>query len=201
MPSAVDLHDPVAADALRQVLVGRPDADLLHALHLRRRCCAAEASASSASSSIIGHTATPIAVERFLQRMELREQCGLDAVAGLVAGPEPVAERFDDVVGRDADVRRSRLDHLQHGIQHADHGAEGPILALGEAAQAVEVAEQLVRAVDEMNDHALAGAREAACALVRSARVMRASSATKAYQALPAKSNESAGSIRRTVFF
>jgi hypothetical protein len=39
-------------------------------------------------------------------------------------------------------------------MQHTDYGAEGPILALGEAAKAVKVAEQLVRAVYEMNDHA-----------------------------------------------
>ena len=85
--------------------------------------------------------------------MELREQRRLDAGAGLVAGPEAVAKRLDDVIGRDADVRRSLLDHLQHRLQHADHGAEGPVLPLREAAQAVEVAEQLVGAVDEVNDH------------------------------------------------
>jgi hypothetical protein len=93
--------------------------------------------------------------ECFLERVELREQCGLDAVPCLIAGPETVAEGLDDVIGRDTDVSRSGLDHLQDGIQHADHGAEGPILALGEAAKAVEVAEQLVGAVYEMNDHAL----------------------------------------------
>jgi len=32
-------------------------------------------------------------------------------------------------------------------------GAERAVLVLGEAAQSVEVAEQLVGAVDEMNDH------------------------------------------------
>ena len=62
--------------------------------------------------------------ERLLERLELRAQCGVDALAGLVAGPQIVAERLDDVVGRDADVRRARLDHLQHRVQHADHGAE-----------------------------------------------------------------------------
>ena len=62
--------------------------------------------------------------ERVLERMELRAQRRVDAVAGLVAGPEVVAERLDDVVGRDADVRRARLDHLQHRVEHADHGAE-----------------------------------------------------------------------------
>ena len=36
LPFAVDLHHSVAADALRQILVGCPDANLLHALDLRR---------------------------------------------------------------------------------------------------------------------------------------------------------------------
>ena len=45
--------------------------------------------------------------ERLLERLELRPQRRLDAVAGLVARPEVVAERLDDVVGRDADVRRA----------------------------------------------------------------------------------------------
>jgi hypothetical protein len=66
--------------------------------------------------------------------------------------PEVVAERLDHVIGRDADVRRALLDHLEHRLQHADHRAERPV-ALGEAAQAVEVAEQLVGAVDQVDDH------------------------------------------------
>jgi hypothetical protein len=57
------------------------------------------------------------------------------------------------VIGGDADVSGSGLDHLQHSMQHTDHGTEGPIRAFSEAAKAVEVAEKLVRAVYEMNDH------------------------------------------------
>ncbi len=92
--------------------------------------------------------------ERFLQRMKLRPQRRLDAVAGLVAGPQVVAERLDDVIGRDADVRgaasrSSRSTVLSTPID----GAERLVLALAEAAQAVEVTEQLVGAVDEMDDH------------------------------------------------
>ena len=75
---------------------------------------AAAASASSASNSTIGHTATPSAVERGLERMELIPQRRVDAVAGLVAGPELVAERLDDVVGGDSDVGRALLEHAQH---------------------------------------------------------------------------------------
>ena len=50
-------------------------------------------------------------------------------------------------------VRGSLLDHLQDRMQHADHGAERRILALSEVTPAVELAEQLVRAVYQMNDH------------------------------------------------
>jgi hypothetical protein len=57
------------------------------------------------------------------------------------------------VVGRDAEVCSAFFHHLQHRVQHADHGAGGPISALGEAAQAIEVPKQLVGAVDQMNEH------------------------------------------------
>src|SRR3989449_551465 len=90
---------------------------------------------------------------RSLEWRELRAQGGLDAVPGLVAGPEPVAEGLDDVIGRHSDVGGALLDHLQDRVQHADDGAEALILVLGEATPAVELAEQLVGAVQEMNDH------------------------------------------------
>src|SRR2546427_507227 len=97
--------------------------------------------------------------KRFAMRLELREQRGLDALPGLVVGPEVVAERLDDVIGRHTDVSRSGLDHLQYRMQHAADGAEALILALAEMAPAVKLAEQLVRTVDEMNDHAAASGR------------------------------------------
>jgi hypothetical protein len=40
----------------------------------------------------------------------------LDAVAGFVAGPKLVAKRFDDVIGRDADVRAALLDQFQDRV-------------------------------------------------------------------------------------
>ena len=42
--------------------------------------------------------------ERLLERMELREQRGLDACAGLVVRPKPIAKRLDHVVGGDAEI-------------------------------------------------------------------------------------------------
>ena len=59
------------------------------------------------------------------------------------------------MVGRDADVRGALLDHLQHGVQHAHDRAERSVDSLVETARAVEVPEQLVRAVDEMNGQSL----------------------------------------------
>jgi hypothetical protein len=73
--------------------------------------------------------------------VELREKCWLDAVAGLVAGPKTVAKRLDDVIGRNTDMTRSLLQHLEHGPQHAAHGAKRTVLALVEATQAVELPE------------------------------------------------------------
>jgi hypothetical protein len=95
----------------------------------------------------MAHVTTPI---------ELRPERALDPLPRLVAGPEIVAERFDDVIGRHADVRRAGLEHLRDGVQHAGDGAERRI-ALAETADAVEVAKELVRAVDQMNDHRVTG--------------------------------------------
>jgi hypothetical protein len=85
--------------------------------------------------------------------MELREQRRIDAFAGLVAGPLVIAERFDHVVGGDAQVRRACLEHREHGVEHSGRGTHRLVPA-GGAAQPEEVAEQLVRAIDQVNDHA-----------------------------------------------
>ena len=45
------------------------------------------------------------------------------------------------------------VDHLENGLQHADDGAVGAVHAFVEPAQAVEVTEEFVGAVDEVNDH------------------------------------------------
>ena len=102
----------------------------------------------------MGHTTTPIAAKRLLERHELRAQHGLDARAGLVAGPQRIAKRLDDVVGCDAQVRCTLLDHFQHALEDSGDCAERSVLALVEAAQSVEMTEQLVRPVDQVHDHA-----------------------------------------------
>ena len=46
-------------------------------------------------------------LQRLFEQRELRQERRIDSGAGLVAAPQPVAERLDDVIGRDADVRRA----------------------------------------------------------------------------------------------
>src|ERR1041385_6767764 len=97
-------------------------------------------------------TAPPLRRKRVLERMKLREQRGLDAFAGLVTGPKSVTERLDDMVGRHANMGGALLDQPQHGMQHAGDRAIRRVLLL-EPAQPVEVAEELVRPVDEVGYH------------------------------------------------
>ena len=148
----VDLHHAIAAHALREVLVRRPDADLLHVVvgrgdprRRRQRVVGLELDHGPDGDAHVH--------ERLLQRNELGAQRGIHAGPGLVAGPEVVAEGLDHVIGRDADVRRAALDQLQHGVQHPRGGAESLAVLPASAAATVEVAEQLIGAVDEVNDH------------------------------------------------
>ena len=89
---------------------------------------AAVASASSASCSTIAQTRKPAAARHLLQQLELRAQRRVDALAGLVARVEIVAERFDHVVGRDADVRRALVDQRDHArpARRAPRRSRGP---------------------------------------------------------------------------
>src|SRR5437016_2245695 len=85
------------------------------------------------------------------EREEVGDQLGLHA--------ELLAHPLYYVIARHTEMSRSGLDHLQYRMQHAADGAEALILAIAEMAPAVKLAEQLVRAVDEMNDHAAASGR------------------------------------------
>src|ERR1700744_215142 len=57
------------------------------------------------------------------------------------------------MVGRNAEMGRALLHHLQNGVEHPYHCAKRPVDAFREAPEAVEMAEQLVRSVNEMDDH------------------------------------------------
>jgi hypothetical protein len=92
--------------------------------------------------------------EHLSARIWLGLSVGLDAGPGLVIRPKPITKRLDHVVGGDAKVRVFALDHLEHGLEHADDGAVRAVHAFVEPAQSVEVTEELVATVDEVNDHA-----------------------------------------------
>src|SRR5262245_16675342 len=57
------------------------------------------------------------------------------------------------MIGRDTEMSRAFLEHLEDGVQYTEHRAVGRVLALVEAPQPVKVTEQLVGAVDQVNDH------------------------------------------------
>src|SRR5262249_54165780 len=126
---AIDLDDAVVLDALREILVGRPDADLLDARvgrgEVRRRRERVVGLELDHRPDDDAHRGEPL-----LERVELPEQRPLHALGGLVAGPEAVAERLDDVVGRDAHVRRAALEHLGDRMEDAGDGAERRVGAL-----------------------------------------------------------------------
>src|SRR5262245_43862763 len=58
------------------------------------------------------------------------------------------------MIGGHAEMRGALLDHLEHGIEHADDRVEGAISSLVEAARSVEVTDKLVGAIDQVDDHA-----------------------------------------------
>ena len=101
----------------------------------------------------MGQTATPSALKRLLEQEELRQQLRLDPLAGLVAGPQPVAERFDDVIRRDGDVSGAAVHHAEDGTNHATDRGDLRAARIPGRGQRVVVAEQLVGAVDEVNVH------------------------------------------------
>src|SRR5262249_42958057 len=142
-------------DALREVLVRRPDADLL------------DAGVGGGETGGRGEPVVGLELdhgpdgdahrrERVLERAELREERAIHALGRLVPGPQIVTEGLDDVVGGHAEVRRAALEHLRGRMKDARYRAEWRVHALGRPPRAVEVAEELVRAVDEVDDHAAA---------------------------------------------
>ena len=147
---AQHLDDSIAAYTLREVLVRRPDADLLHFLV---RCSGARGRGESIVGFQFDHRPDDHThgAQRLLQRNELSPQCTLDSLASLVARPESVTKRFDDVIGRDANMGRALFDHLQDRVQHARHRAQGRWVRFFEASPAVELAIKFVRPVDQVD--------------------------------------------------
>ena len=57
------------------------------------------------------------------------------------------------MISGDAEVCGALLEHLQHRVQHTHHRPSRLVCALGEAAQAIEVPEELVGPVNEVDEH------------------------------------------------
>ncbi len=153
--SPVQLDDAGPAHALREIFVRRADHDALDARvggSGRRR----------GRQRVVGLELDhrphddPRRGQRLFEQRELREQIGLDALARLVSRPQAVAERFDDVIGRHPDVRRPTPEQgPDRGEDAADGGDLAP-LRIAPRRERIIVAKQLVRAVHDMNDHAVA---------------------------------------------
>src|SRR6476659_6276330 len=62
------------------------------------------------------------------------------------------------MISCDSDVRRSCFQHLHHRAQDSEYGTKWRI-GLAEAPNTIEVAEQLVRSIEQVNDHRSARAR------------------------------------------
>ena len=80
-----------------------------HALHtrIRRRDCRRRRQRIVGLELDHRPDGKPRCRQRLFEQRELRIEIRLDARAGLVAGPELVPERLDDVVGGDADMARA----------------------------------------------------------------------------------------------
>src|SRR5581483_8572897 len=76
------------------------------------------------------------------------------ALAGLVSEVEIVAKGLDHVVSCDAKVRLPGFNHRQHGSHNTANGSNLLPVSLLCGRNREKVAEQLVGAVDQMNDHA-----------------------------------------------
>jgi len=152
-PAPIELDDPGASDALRQVLVRRTDDDLLHPRIGRR-------DRRRRGQGVVGlevdhgpHDHAQRA-QRLLERLELRVEQRVHPLAGLVTRPETVPERLDHVIGGHAQVGRAALEHAEDRRDDAPHRAQ---LRRGVPVKGrprrEEVAEELVGAVDEVHDH------------------------------------------------
>ncbi len=152
-PTPIELDDPGASHALRQVLVRRADDDLVDPRIGRR-------DRRRRGQGVVGleldHGPDDHAqrAQRLFKRLELRVEERVHALTRLVARPELVAERLDDVVRGHAQVRAAALEHAQDRRDDAAHrpqlGGRAPI---EHGRRREEVAEELVRAVDQVDMH------------------------------------------------
>ena len=147
----VQLHDARALDRLREIFVGRADD---HAVHPRIPGRRRGRGGQRVVRLELHHRPddNPHRGERLFEERELRQEIRIDARARLVARPQRVAERFDDVVGRHADVRgAAAIDHAEHRGEDAAHRAHFRAVSLLRRRHRVVVPEELVGAVDQVH--------------------------------------------------
>ena len=164
--AAVELDDAMADDALGEVLVGGADQHLVDATvvrrHRRRR-----------REGVVGleldHRPDPNAegLEGLLEQGELGPELRSHLGTRLVAGPQVVAKRLDDVIGGDPDVGDALGEERRHRPEHAPRRSHlGPVVG-SRGRPAEELAEELVGAVDQVDLHgaSLPGARRSSTEL------------------------------------
>ena len=95
----------------------------------------------------------PERLECFLQQGELGPELGRHVGTSLVAGPQVVAERLDDVVGRHPDVGDTLGQERGHRRDHTAGGRHLRAVGGHAGRPAEELAEELVGAVDQIDLH------------------------------------------------
>ena len=154
----VELDDAGSGDTLAEVLVGRADEDLLDP-RVRARDASRRGQPVVRFQVDHGPYCDSHRGQGALHGMKLCPERRVDAGGALVSGPEIVSERFDHVIGGDPDMRHPGLQHPEERPRHAQqrtHLAARPVAARGDR---VEMAEELVGAVDEVNVHGRAHVR------------------------------------------
>src|SRR4029453_16721689 len=149
----IELDDPSAADALRQVLVRRAHDDLLDSLVAggHRRRCGQRVVRLELDHRPDDHAERP---QRIFQRLELRAKERIDPLPRLGAGPERIAKGLDDVVGGDPQMRSAVLEDAEDRSDDTAHRSElGRRAPVESRRRREEIAEQLVGPVDQMDDH------------------------------------------------
>jgi hypothetical protein len=112
--ASIELHDSITAHALAEILVRGHDQ---HLLDPRVTIGDSRSGAERIVGFVLDHRPDRESrgSESALHDRDLLQDHRIHAGAGLVAGPELVAEALDRVVRRDADVGGAVLDQCQRG--------------------------------------------------------------------------------------
>ncbi len=150
--AAVELHDAGVTDALAEVLVGGADDGALDAgIGGGHRGAGREGVVGFELH--LGPDRDAEGAQGVLDQGELSQERRFDSGAGLVAGPEIVSKRFDDVIGGDTHMGGALLEELQDGADDAAGGAHVNPIGVEVFRHREVVTEQLIGPVDEMHLH------------------------------------------------